>query len=170
MLEVSILIYYGIYYYWYCYCYYYYYLIQYLKSNIYLVYEYTISHSIFWGVFRTQSNMYDGAFWKNRSILDVRLVSKYGSAFQHSAVITIFVVKLRHLLRPSCFCEIWAVCVHMHQIIPRHSLDYLKKTSIKINVATDESNSRNEIEHWANDEIGVAVQSWLWVRVELMAW
>ena len=48
--------------------------------------------------------------------------------------------------------------------------DYLKKTSIKINVATDEGNSRNEIEHWTNDEIGVAVQSWLWVRVELMVW
>ena len=48
--------------------------------------------------------------------------------------------------------------------------DYLKKTSIKINVATDKGNSRNEIEHWTNDEIGVAVQSWLWVRVELMVW
>ena len=31
-------------------------------------------------------------------------------------------------------------------------------------------NSRNEMWHWINDEIGVAVQSWLWVRVELMAW
>ena len=51
-----------------------------------------------------------------------------------------------------------------------YSCDYLKKTSIKINVATDEGNSRNEIEHWTNDEIGVAVQSWLWVWVELMAW
>ena len=28
-----------------------------------------------------------------------------------------------------------------------HSRDYLKKTSIKLNVATDEGNSRNEIEH-----------------------
>ena len=25
-------------------------------------------------------------------------------------------------------------------------------------------------EHWTKDEIGVAVQSWLWVRLELMAW
>ena len=58
----------------------------------------------------------------------------------------------------------------MYQIIPLHSRDYLKKTSIKINMATDEGNSRNEIEHWTNNEIGVAVQSWLWVRVELMAW
>ena len=58
----------------------------------------------------------------------------------------------------------------MYQIIPLHSRDYLKKTSIKINVVTDEGNSRNEIEHWTNDEIGVAVQSSLWVRVELMAW
>ena len=40
-----------------------------------------------------------------------------------------------------------------------HSI--LKKTPIQINVATDEGNSRNEIRHWANDEIGVAVQSWL---------
>ena len=51
-----------------------------------------------------------------------------------------------------------------------YSRDYLKKTSIKINVATDEGNSGNGIGHWANDEIGVAVQSWLWVWTELMAW
>ena len=31
-------------------------------------------------------------------------------------------------------------------------------------------NGRNEMWHWTNGEIGVAVQSWLWVRVELMAW
>ena len=30
--------------------------------------------------------------------------------------------------------------------------------------------SRNEMWHWTDNEIGVAVQSWLWVRVELMAW
>ena len=59
---------------------------------------------------------------------------------------------------------------HMHQIIPLHSRDYLKKLSIKINVATDEGNTRNEIGHWASDKIGVAVQSWLWVRVELIVW
>ena len=40
--------------------------------------------------------------------------------------------------------------------IPLLSSDYLKKTSIKINMSTDEVNSRNEIGHWANDEIGVA--------------
>ena len=39
-----------------------------------------------------------------------------------------------------------------------------------MNVATDEGNSRKEIGHWKNDEIGVAVQSLLWVQVELMAW
>ena len=33
------------------------------------------------------------------------------------------------------------------------------KTSIKINLAIDEGNSRNEIWHWKKDEIGVAVQS-----------
>ena len=31
-------------------------------------------------------------------------------------------------------------------------------------------NSWNEIWHWANDEIGVAVESLTWVQVELMAW
>ena len=30
-----------------------------------------------------------------------------------------------------------------------------------MNVTTDEDNSRNEIEHWTINEIGVAVQSWL---------
>ena len=59
---------------------------------------------------------------------------------------------------------------HMYQLIPLHSCDYLNKISIKTNVATDEGNSRNEMWHWTNNEIGVAVQSWLWVRVDLMAW
>ena len=35
-----------------------------------------------------------------------------------------------------------------------------RKFQIKINEVTDKGNSRNEIEH-LNDEIGVAVQSWL---------
>ena len=46
----------------------------------------------------------------------------------------------------------------MYQIIPLHSCDYLNKTSIKTNLATDEGNSRNEMWHWTNDEMGVAVQ------------
>ena len=46
-----------------------------------------------------------------------------------------------------------------------HSCDYLKKTSIKINVVTDKGNTQNEIWHWINNEIGVAVQNWLWVQV-----
>ena len=58
----------------------------------------------------------------------------------------------------------------MYQLIPPHSCDYLNKISIKTNVATDENNSRNEMWHWTNDEIGVVAQSLLWVRVELMAW
>ena len=58
----------------------------------------------------------------------------------------------------------------MYQLIPLHSCDYLNKISIKTNVATNENNSGNEMWHWTNDEIGVAAQSWLWVRVELMAW
>ena len=47
----------------------------------------------------------------------------------------------------------------MYQSIPLRSRDYLKIISIKKNVATDEGNSQNEIGHWTNDEIGVAVQS-----------
>ena len=34
----------------------------------------------------------------------------------------------------------------MYQFIPLHSSDFLKKISIKINFATDESNSRNKID------------------------
>ena len=30
--------------------------------------------------------------------------------------------------------------------------------------------TRNEPWHWTNDEVWVAVQSWFWVPVELMAW
>ena len=70
-----------------------------------------------------------------------------------------------------CFIWFWVLGeYHICQFILLHSCDYLKKISIKINVATDEDNTQNEIWHWANDEIGVAVQRWLWVRVELMAW
>ena len=50
-----------------------------------------------------------------------------------------------------------------------HSCDYLKKLSIQINVVSDEGNSWNEMWHWTNNEIGVAIQSWLWVWVELLA-
>ena len=52
----------------------------------------------------------------------------------------------------------------------KNSRGYLKKISIKANVATDEGNSWNQTWHWTNDEIGVAVQIWHWVRVELRAW
>ena len=41
----------------------------------------------------------------------------------------------------------------MYQIIPLYSRDYLKKTSIKINVAIGKGNSRNEIGHLANYEL-----------------
>ena len=51
-----------------------------------------------------------------------------------------------------------------------HSCDYFYKTSIKTNVATDEGDIRHEIWHWTKDEIGVAIQISLWVRVKLMAW
>ena len=49
-----------------------------------------------------------------------------------------------------------------------HSCEYLKETSIKINVATDEDNSRDEMWHWTNDEIGVAVQ--IGSEYELISW
>ena len=35
----------------------------------------------------------------------------------------------------------------MYQLFPLHSCDYLSKISIKVNVATDEGNRRNEIRH-----------------------
>ena len=57
----------------------------------------------------------------------------------------------------------------MYKLIPLHSCDYLNKISIKKNMATNEDNSQNEMWDWTNDEIGVAVQSWLGVRVELIA-
>ena len=57
----------------------------------------------------------------------------------------------------------------MYDFIPLYSRDYLQKVLVKINVATDEGNSLNEMWHWTNDEIGVVVQSWLCVRIELMA-
>ena len=57
----------------------------------------------------------------------------------------------------------------MYQFIPLHSYDYLKKISIKTNVATDEGNGPNKIWHWTNDEIGVAVKRWPWVWIEIMA-
>ena len=63
------------------------------------------------------------------------------------------------------------VYIHTHThtyiyINSLHLFDYLNKIYIKTNVAIDEGNSRNERWHWTNDEIGVAVQSWLWVRVD----
>ena len=45
-----------------------------------------------------------------------------------------------------------------HQFMLLHLCYYLKKISIKINLATDEGNSRYEIWHWTDDEIWVAVQ------------
>ena len=47
---------------------------------------------------------------------------------------------------------------------------HLTPKNFKINMATDEGKSGNEMWHLTNDEIGVAVQIRLRVRVELMAW
>ena len=63
---------------------------------------------------------------------------------------------ITYILRPSCFREIWAPCVswitytygeyRMYQFIPLHSCDYLKKISIKTNVATDEGKAKMKSE------------------------
>ena len=45
----------------------------------------------------------------------------------------------------SHFKESFGDEYHIYQLIPLHSCDYLNKTSIKTNVATDEDNSRNEM-------------------------
>ena len=42
--------------------------------------------------------------------------------------------------------------------------------STKRRAATDERNNQNKIWNWKYDEFGLAVQSWLWVQVEVMAW
>ena len=55
---------------------------------------------------------------------------------------------------------------HIYQVIPLHSCDYLTKNLIKTNVATDEGDSWNEMWHWTNNEIGVAVQG----ECELNSW
>ena len=60
--------------------------------------------------------------------------------------------------------------INQHLFYISYIHTYVSIYSIKINMATDEGNSRNEIWHWTDDEIGVAVQNWLWVWVELMAW
>ena len=41
--------------------------------------------------------------------------------------------------------DIYIIFIHIHQFILLQSCDYLKKISIKIIVATEEDNSRNEI-------------------------
>ena len=57
----------------------------------------------------------------------------------------IFQIKLNSFVNETFSSEIdfWLFKIHIYI----HSRDYLKKTSVKINVATDEGNSRNEIEH-----------------------
>ena len=52
----------------------------------------------------------------------------------------------------------------MYQLILLHSCDYLNKILTKPNVVTDKDNDRNEMWHWTNNEIGMPVQSWLWLR------
>ena len=47
---------------------------------------------------------------------------------------------------------------------------YYISLSISLGISLYVYVSRNEIWHWTNEEIGVAVQSWLWGWVELVAW
>ena len=54
------------------------------------------------------------------------------------------------------------------QLIPLHLYDFPNKISTQIIVTTDKGINQNKIWHLTNDEIGVAAQSWNWVRVELM--
>ena len=54
------------------------------------------------------------------------------------------------------------------EFIPLHSYDSTNKISIQVNVVTDKGVSQNDIFHWTNDEIGVSVESWFLVQVELM--
>ena len=70
----------------------------------------------------------------------------------------------------SYFKESFGGEYHMYQVIPLHSCDYSNRLPIKINVGTYEGKSWNETDTKQIDEIGVAAQSWLWVRVELVAW
>ena len=56
----------------------------------------------------------------------------------------------------------------MYQVILYYSCAYLYNILIKRNVATDEGNhSPSHIWHWQKEKIGVALQTWIWVRVEL---
>ena len=57
----------------------------------------------------------------------------------------------------------------MCQSILLRSCNYLQDVSFKINVATDEDNSCNQLWYWTKDEIAVAAQNWLWVRLGFMA-
>ena len=68
----------------------------------------------------------------------------------------------------SYFYEWFSSGHHMYPFILLNSCDYLNKILIKTNVATEEENSENDIWHWKKDEIGEAVQSWLWMKIELM--
>ena len=58
----------------------------------------------------------------------------------------------------------------MYQLIPLHSCDYLWKSSIKINMRTEEGKQPKWNVTLNKDEVGVAVESLLLVRVEHMAW
>ena len=58
----------------------------------------------------------------------------------------------------------------MNELHPLQTYDYLWYILIVINVETDEGNGQNETKRWRKCEIGVAVDSWVRVQVELMAW
>ena len=52
----------------------------------------------------------------------------------------------------------------------RYKHEYLSAILLRVNVAADEGSGRNEMWTKQTDEIRVALQNWILVRVELMAW
>ena len=88
-------------------------------------------------------NRYEICWWV---VFGVFCLSDFFIYFcENNGCYEVYVRSIFRLTFYSCFRESFNGEYHMHQIIPLHSCDYLCKVSIKINVATDESNSRNEI-------------------------
>ena len=109
--------------------------------------------------------MYIEKYWKQKA--DVYMF-KPENTYIHDRQNGIHWSWVQVSLRPTFynyFKESFSGEYHMYQLIPLHSWDYLKKLSIQINLATDKGNIQNEMWHGTNDEIGVAVQNWLWVRM-----
>ena len=78
----------------------------------------------------------------------------------------LFVTIFTYVYVHACFMYL---CINAYLYIT--TLMWLPLQNVdEINVSTDRGNNGNEMWHWTNDEIGVAVQSWVLVLVEFMAW